>query len=198
MVKLGIVQTRSFSSNEQGIKKVSSMLQGLGRKETDIVCLSEQWLKENRIASFEKEFTSFKTIAQEYNMTIIPGAFYERGRNKFSISAPVIGPNGIILGRQDKIHPFGYEKKLVRPGGKAKVFKTVCKFGIVICYDMVFPDVAHSLVRKGAEVLFSPSRIVRRGITPWHMYTQVRSLENRVPILGVNVENRKYVETASS
>jgi len=56
----------------------------------------------------------------------------------------------------------------------------------------VFPDVANSFVKKGAEVLFSPSRIVRRGVVPWHMYVQVRALENRVPILAANVQNQKF------
>ncbi|MFQ5573918.1 MAG: carbon-nitrogen hydrolase family protein, partial [Nitrosopumilaceae archaeon] len=93
---------------------------------------------------------------------------------------------------QEKIHPFDYEKSLIRAGGKTKIFKTKCKFGIIICYDMVFPDVAHSFVKKGAEILFSPSRIIRRGIVPWHMYIQVRALENRVPILAVNVQNQRF------
>lgn len=192
MVKLGVIQTCSFSSNEQGINKVSKMLNELGRKETDIVCLPEQWLKDNRISKFEKEFVGFKIIAKDYNMTIIPGAFYERKKYRFAISSPVIGPKGEIIGRQEKIHPFDYEKKIVQSGRKTKIFKTKCKFGIVICYDMVFPDVAHSFVKKGAEVLFSPSRIIRRGIMPWHMYSQVRALENRIPILAANVQNRKF------
>ena len=62
----------------------------------------------------------------------------------------------------------------------------------MICYDMVFPKVANTLVKKGAQVLLSPSRIVRRGIEPWQMYVQVRALENRIPILAANVENRKF------
>jgi len=49
MVKLGIIQTCSFSSNEQGLNKVSKMLEGLGRKETDIVCLPDQRLLTDRI-----------------------------------------------------------------------------------------------------------------------------------------------------
>ena len=192
MIKLGIIQTCSFSSNKQGIKKVSKMLEGLGKKETDIVCLPEQWLKDNRISKFEKEFSSFKIISKDYNMAIIPGAFYERSDYRFVISSPVIGPKGEIIGRQEKIHPFDYEKNLIQPGTKTKIFKTTCKFGIIICYDMVFPDVARSFVKKGAEILFSPSRIIRRGIVPWHMYVQVRALENRVPILAVNVQNQRF------
>ena len=104
----------------------------------------------------------------------------------------MIGPKGDIIGFQEKIHPFDYEQKLVQPGREAKIFKTSCKIGVIICYDMVFSNVANSLVKKGAEILLSPSRIVRRGIHPWQLYVQVRALENRVPILASNVENYRY------
>ncbi|MDX1533097.1 MAG: carbon-nitrogen hydrolase family protein [Nitrosopumilaceae archaeon] len=192
MVKLGIIQTKSYSSNSSGIKSVSKLLERLGKNNVDVVCLPEQWLKDNRIANMEKEFSDFKKIAKNYNMTIIPGAFYERRQNRFAITAPIIGPTGEIIGRQDKIHPFDYERNLVNPGRKANLFKTKCKFGVVVCYDMVFPKVVNSLVKKGAEVIFSPSRIVKRGILPWHLYVQTRSLENRIPILAANVENHRF------
>ena len=45
-------------------------------------------------------------------MTIIPGAFYQKIKKEIAISSPVIGPKGSIIGRQEKIHPFDYEKKL--------------------------------------------------------------------------------------
>jgi omega-amidase len=192
LIKLGSVQTHTHGSNEIGINTISKLVEKLGRQEADIVCLPEQWLKENKIVNYDIEFSRFKKIAKEYSMTIIPGAFYEKRKNTHVISSPVIGPTGEIIGTQEKIHPFDYEKKLIRPGTEAKVFKTACKFGIVICYDMVFSDVAETLVKKGAQVLFSPSRIVKRGIMPWHLYVQARALENRVPILAANVQNDRF------
>jgi len=57
---------------------------------------------------------------------------------------------------------------------------------------MVFPKVANTLARKGAQILLSPSRIVKRGREPWQMYVQVRALENRIPILAANVDNHKF------
>ena len=92
MVKLGLIQTVSYSSNENALKKVSQSLKTLGRKEVDIVTLPEQWLKNNRISDFEQEFDSFKKIARDFSMTIIPGAFYQPKKSRFVISAPVIGP----------------------------------------------------------------------------------------------------------
>jgi len=192
MVKLGLVQTTSYSSNQNGISKISEILKKLGKQETEIVCLPEQWLKNNEIKNFDLEFSDFKKIAKEFSMTIIPGAFYDVSKKKTSIIAPIIGSDGEIIGKQEKIHPFDYERDTVKPGREARIFNTACKFGVIICYDMVFPNVANIMTKKGAEVLFSPSRIVKRGIKPWQMYVQVRSLENRIPILAANVENQRF------
>ena len=192
MVKLGLIQTASYSTNQKGILQVSKILKKLGRENTDIVCLPEQWLKNNEIENWDLEFSDFKKIAKEFAMTIIPGAFYDITKQKPSIFSTIIRPQREFIGRQEKIHPFDYEKDNVKPGKEAKIFNTACKFGIVICYDMVFPKVANTFVKKGAQVLFSPSRIVRRGMEPWQMYVQVRALENRIPILAANVENHRF------
>jgi predicted amidohydrolase len=192
LVKLGILQTRSYPSNQKGVEVVSKMLVRAAKSETDIVCLPEQWQKENKFGDFDVEFAQLKRIAKEYSMTIIPGAFYQKKKNGFVISAPVIDGSGEIIGTQEKIHPFDYEKAIITAGTKVRVFNTSCRFGIIICYDLVFSDVAESLVKKGAQVLFSPSRIVKRGISPWHMYAQVRALENRIPVLAANVQNNRF------
>jgi predicted amidohydrolase len=191
MIKLGIIQTESYKSDDTAMGHVSRILLQMARKETDVVCLPEQWLVENKIDDFDTRFSSFKRISKEHAMTIIPGAFYEKLRHGYAISAPVIH-DGQIIGKQEKIHPFGREKGHIKPGTKARVFKAKARFGIIICYDMVFSDVASIMARKGAEVLFSPSRIVKRGIMPWHIYVQARSLENRIPILAANVSNAKF------
>lgn len=172
--------------------QASKMLERLGKSEADVVCFPEQWLADNKIDDFEATFAPFSKMAKEYSMGIIAGAFYTKSGTKQTISAPVIDHTGNIIGTQEKIHPFEYEKDLIKAGTEVKVFSSKCKFGVIICYDMVFADVAETLVKKGAEVLFSPSRIVRRGIFPWHLYVQARSLENRVPILASNVQNAKF------
>jgi omega-amidase len=191
MIRLGVIQTKQYVSNESAITHVSKVLCGLAKKEADIVCLPEQWLANNIISDFEGQFSAFRMISKEYSMTIIPGAFYEKSSHGY-ICAPIID-SGAIIGRQEKIHPFGYERQKIRHGTKARVFKTQkARIGVVICYDMVFPNVAETLAKKGAEVLFSPSRIVRRGIMPWHTYVHARSLENRIPVLAANMHNAKF------
>ena len=47
MVKLGIIQTKTYGTNNDGVKKISNLLEKVGKKKTQIVCLPEQWLKIN-------------------------------------------------------------------------------------------------------------------------------------------------------
>ena len=192
MVKVGVVQTGSYQTNKEGILKIAKVLERLGKRKVALVCLPEQWLRNSEISDFDSEFVEFKETAKKFHMTIIPGAFYTKSGTDITISSPVIGPNGEIIGTQEKIHPFDYEKKTIIPGKEVKVFDTSCRFGILICYDMVFPSVATTLVKKGAQILLSPSRIVRRGIDPWETYVRARSLENRIPIVAANVKNKRF------
>ena len=123
-------------------------------------------------------------------MIIISGAFLERNNYNLYITSPVISRDGMILGRQFKIHPFGTQRNAVKSGTTMEMFDGGrFKFGIGICYDVVFPEVSRSLLRKGAEILFFPSKINKKGIEPWHMYVQVRALENRIAVAAPNVCN---------
>jgi omega-amidase len=126
-------------------------------------------------------------------MIIISGAFLERNNYNLCITSPVISRDGMILGRQFKIHPFGTQRNAVKSGTMEMFDGGRFKYGIGICYDVVFPEVSRSLLRKGAEILFFPSKINKKGIEPWHMYVQVRALENRIPVAAPNVWNDMYV-----
>lgn len=202
MAKLGLIQTVPYESDDQAIAEVSRLLSEMGRQEADIVCLPEQWLRDNVVDDFGARFAEFSRIASEYSMCVIPGAFYHKVRaaaaaeeeaRRTVIAAPVISADGEIAGMQEKIHPFSYERDSVSPGSAALVFEEKgVRFGIVVCYDMVFAPVARTLARKGAQVICSPSRIVSRGVAPWSMYVQVRALENRIPIVAANVSGGRF------
>jgi omega-amidase len=123
-------------------------------------------------------------------MIIISGAFLERSSYNLYITSPVISRDGMILGRLFKIHPFGTQRNAVKSGTTMKMFDGVnFKFGIAICYEVVFPEVSRALLRKGAEILFFPSKINKKGIDPWHMYVQVRALETKIAVAAPNLCN---------
>ena len=163
------------------------MLYKAAEAEADIASLPELWYPKV-VKDFEAEFKMISDFAKEHGMAIVSGAFLEKSSERLHVSCPVIAADGSVAGRQLKIHPFGIQKSYINGGTKVELFDFgKFKFGVLICYDIVFPEVARSYVKKGAEVLFIPSKITNTGIKPWHMYIQVRALENRVPIAAANV-----------
>jgi len=44
MTSVGLIQTKSYVNNKEGIQNISKLLKNLGNAETEIVCLPEQWL----------------------------------------------------------------------------------------------------------------------------------------------------------
>ena len=193
MLRIALVQVHLHNNKAKAVEHILNILKKVGLSDSNIVCLPELWYTK-KVTCFETEFDKIIDAAQEYDMTIIPGAFIERinniknGNNHLQISSPVIANYGVIAGRQLKIHPFGPQLKVVKAGTEVELFESGnFKFGIGICYDIVFPEVARALAKKGADILFFPSKIRNEGIKPWHMYVQVRALENRIPIAAPNV-----------
>lgn len=199
IVRVSLLQMQLLMNRAEALKRLNEMLTKAASADADIVCLPELWYPKV-IKRFDLEFSTILDLAKEYNMIIISGAFLERIDDKLFVSCPVVATNGGILGRQLKIHPFGVQKKYVNGGTKTEIFEIGgLKFGVVICYDIVFPEVARSYIKKGADILFLPSKITNEGIKPWHMYIQVRALENRVPIAAPNVcDNNKRLYNGKS
>jgi predicted amidohydrolase len=191
--RVALAQISLQNNQEKAIKHSLKLLNRIGSSDSDIVCLPELWYSKI-LTNFETQFVKIIDVAKEYNMTVIPGAFIERSKKNdnrsslLQISSPVITNEGTVLGSQLKIHPFDPQRKVIKAGKKVQVFESSnIKFGIGICYDIVFPEISRALVKKGADILFFPSKIRHEGIKPWHMYVQVRALENRIPIAAPNV-----------
>ena len=68
-------------------------------------------------------------------------------------SAVLLGPSGII-GVHHKAHLPTHERHFFYPGGTSSVFPTpLGNIGLLICYDLRFPELARVLALKGAEII---------------------------------------------
>lgn len=192
MVRIALLQLQLRNSADESVEQVTKMLNSAVAADSDIVCLPEQWYP-RPIGSFEQEFRLLLDAARQNNVIIIAGAFIEKVGDETHISCPVIGRDGNLMGRQLKLHPYAAEKKKVRAGSRVEVFDAGSyKFGMGICHDVVFPEVARALARKDIDLLFFPSRIRKEGVDPWQMYVQVRALENRIPTAAPNACSDVY------
>jgi len=193
VVNLGIIQLQQYynvnsENREKACEHIKRFIQVASYdSKLDLICMPELWYTK-LVRNFEQEFRTIVNAASDYDVTIIPGAFTEKIAGNAYVSCPVIGSDRTILGRQLKIHLFGAQRKKYKPGSRIRIFETSgLRFAVAICYDIVFPEVVRSAAYKGVDVLFFPSKILKEGILPWHMYLQVRALENRIPVVAANV-----------
>jgi hypothetical protein len=83
----------------------------------------------------------------------------ERIEDETFNAAVLIGRDGDVIGRYHKVQPTIDEmERGTLPGETAMAFDTdLGKVGMLICFDLKFPEVAMSLARKDARVAFFPS-----------------------------------------
>ena len=187
------MQTRPVSSVKETIFHAVKQAKKAAEKEADIICLPEHWLPEKTIPSPMSPLPGLRSIAEEYHVVVVGGAFYENVKGRMYLNCPVIGTDGDIVGRQPKVHLFHFEKKIARPGNDYKIFSVGnFKIGVLVCYDVDFPEASRILTLRGADIMMCPSRIVRQGVEPWHQYVTMRSLENRIAVVAPNVYAPKW------
>lgn len=182
------MQTRPVASVKETIFRAVKQAKKVAEKEADIICLPEHWLPEKTIPSPMSPLPGLQSISEEYGVVVVGGAFYERIKGRTYLNSPVIGRDGEVIGRQPKVHLFHFEKKIARPGNDYNIFQVNgFKIGVLVCYDVDFPEASRILTLRGADMLMCPSRIVRQGVEPWHQYVIMRSLENRIAVVAPNV-----------
>jgi deaminated glutathione amidase len=97
-------------------------------------------------------------LAKSLNIWLIPGSDYEKCNDEIFNTTSVINNEGEVVERYRKIYPFSPYESGVSGGQDFVVFDVPQgRIGVAICYDLWFPEVARSLVCKGAEVLIYPT-----------------------------------------
>jgi len=98
-------------------------------------------------------------LARRTGQWLVPGSLYELEGSNFHNTAVVISPQGEIVGKYRKMFPWLPYEASTAAGDEFCVFDIpeVGRFGLCICYDAWFPEVARQLAWMGAEVILQPT-----------------------------------------
>lgn len=115
----------------------------------------------------------------------VSGCFFELEDGKVYNTAVLLDPHGRLMGKYRKTHLPPVEKLLVTPGDSLPVFQTeIGNIGMLICYDMLSPEVARCLALQGADVLIWPSAGYGWWDEAGDFTVQSRAHDNQVYIIG--------------
>ncbi len=101
-------------------------------------------------------------------------------------TAFLVSPKGLD-GRYRKIHLWGREPEFFSKGNDFPVFDTPWgQVGLMICYDVGFPEASRSLVLAGADIILIPSAFGMPRLYAWELATRARALENGCYLVAAN------------
>ncbi|MBU1054076.1 MAG: nitrilase [Proteobacteria bacterium] len=104
------------------------------------------------------------------------------------ISATIIDQKGELLGIVRKSLLWSRENEIFEMGEiKYPIFQTIhAKIGVLICYEMEFPEPSRLMALEGAELIVCPSVWSVAASRRWDIQLPARALDNTIFILGVN------------
>jgi hypothetical protein len=155
-------------------------------------------IQSNRKAMFEHlaaeeddlSLKAYRALAAELKIHLNIGSLALRASPDRAVNRSfLIGPDGAIVARYDKIHMFDIdlpggesyrESANYQPGETAVISDLPWgRIGLTICYDLRFPALYRALAESGASFLTVPSAFtVRTGEAHWHTLLRARAIEN--------------------
>ena len=131
-------------------------------------------------------------LAREFGIYLIAGNVTrpdDLGRNE----ALVAGPDGTLLTRYHKLHPFRFarEHEHFRGGEGVVAFEWHdLKVAPFVCYDLRFPEVFRMAAKRGAQLMAVIANWPTPRVGHWLALLTARAIENQAYVIGVNRAGR--------
>jgi predicted amidohydrolase len=120
---------------------------------------------------------------------VIVGSMPELDNDGHIYNSAYVIDNGELRGTYRKLHLFSAmrEDQFFSPGNTTLVTKTsVGCLGIVICYDLRFPELFRKMALAGAEIICLPAEWPKPRQDHWQILLRARAIENQLFIVAAN------------
>lgn len=142
------------------------------------------------VQSKDREDEQFLSeLARETRCIVTGGVVSKSANGKGQNESVTFSPDGSLLARYVKIHPFslGGELEVHQPGTEIVTFPlngfTVAPF---VCYDLRFPEIFRAAADKGANLFVVIANWPVKRDQHWLTLLQARAIENQAYVIGVN------------
>ena len=188
----------------ENVRTVKTYLEKIKDENPDFVILPERFCCPYQTENFpiyaEKEgvpvWQQLSGYAKQYGIYLIGGSMPEKDAegNVYNTSY-IFDREGKQIGKHRKVHLFDIDVKggqtfkesdTLTSGDSDTVFDTEFgKIGVMLCFDIRFPELSRMMVNDGAKVIFVPAAFnMTTGPAHWELSFRTRALDNQIYMVG--------------
>lgn len=207
-MKVSLLQMKTAATPEENIVKIKEMLKQAKTEGADMAVLPEMCCCPYENSAFVRYampsndpfLMELAETAKELGLYVVAGSVPEADGNKIYNTAFVYNPKGDCVARHRKVHLFDInvpggqyfmESDTFTPGKDVTTFDTPWgRFGVMICYDIRFPEMARLTTYNPDPFLKTNAIIVpaafnmTTGPAHWEISFRMRALDQQVYMIG--------------
>ena len=187
-----------LGATEENFLHAARLIENAMADRPDVLVLPETWNtgffpKEDLIDLCDQDGRQVKdrigALAKKFQVNIVAGSVANLRGGKVYNTAMVFDRNGDCIASYDKTHLF-------TPMGEDRYFTSgdhLCRFtldgvkcGLIICYDLRFPELTRALTVSGLDALFVVSQWPSQRIFHLRSLTTARAIENQMFVICCN------------
>ena len=201
--KLAVCQNKPIKNKNESVLQAIAKIEEAKANHADLVVLPEIFYYPYELRTLPKlEESNRETLgklqstAERLGIYLCTGSMVEKVGDKRFNKSYLIDPAGKVILEYCKSHLFDVNFKNLRtkeslifdPGDNFAVVETeLGKIGILICYDIRFPEAARKLTLMGAEIILVPAAFNNiTGPLHWHILFRGRAIENQLFIAAAS------------
>lgn len=203
-IKIATIQMSTVADKMENVRTVKAYLEKIKDENPDFVILPEMFCCPYQTENFpiyaEKEggpvWQQLSGYAKQYGIYLIGGSMPEKDAegNVYNTSY-IFDREGKQIGKHRKVHLFDIDIKggqtfkesdTLTAGDSDTVFDTEFgKIGVMLCFDIRFPELSRMMVNDGAKVIFVPAAFnMTTGPAHWELSFRTRALDNQIYMVG--------------
>jgi predicted amidohydrolase len=198
-MKVSIIQMEIADGNpEFNRERARELIEKAAEEKPDVILLPEMWTTAYELEKLEQlcdrqgkpTLDMICRLSVKHEINIIAGSFADMDKDGvIRNTSYVVDRNGNVAAKYEKIHLFRLmgEDARLKGGRKQCVFKLDgVKCGLIICYDLRFPELVRTLALEGIKVLFVPAEWPAVRLEHWTTLLRARAIENQIFVAAAN------------
>ena len=129
------------------------------------------------------------SFAKQHQVNIIGGSIAQKKGDGVYNTIFAFNRKGELINDYSKLHLFRLmdEEKYLQAGDKLGLLEVDgVQAGMLICYDIRFPELTRSLALQGAQILFVPAQWPKPRLHHWKTLLTARAIENQMYVIACN------------